>query len=72
MKGDLQRTPTRPDVFPPVAGVIYLSVPFWYDRRRPIRQKILQRYYGSDSEDIWGVSEPIPQNENISNRKYLL
>ncbi|KAF2793595.1 alpha/beta-hydrolase [Melanomma pulvis-pyrius CBS 109.77] len=41
-------------VFPPVAGVIYLSVPFWYDRTRPIRQKILQAYYGSDAECVWG------------------
>lgn len=51
-------------VFPPVAGVIYLSVPFWYDRTRPIRQKILQRYYGSDAEDVWGVSliEPFVEN----------
>lgn len=54
--GDPERTVTRSDIFPPVAGVIYLSVPFWYDRTRPIRQKILQRYYGSDAEDVWGVS----------------
>ena len=46
-------------VFPPVAGVMYLSVPFWYDRTRPIRKKILQTYYGSDSEDVWGVSHPL-------------
>ncbi|KAF9883890.1 hypothetical protein FE257_002684 [Aspergillus nanangensis] len=52
--GDSQRKLPRPGIFPPVAGVIYLSVPFWYDRNRPIRQKILQRYYGSDSEEIWG------------------
>lgn len=45
-------------VFPPVAGIMYLSVPFWYDRTRPIRQKILQAYYGSDSEEVWGVSHP--------------
>ncbi|KAH8675232.1 Alpha/Beta hydrolase protein [Ilyonectria robusta] len=45
---------TQRNVFPPVAGVIYLSVPFWYDRERPIRQKILRRYYGSDAEDVWG------------------
>lgn len=40
---------------PPVAGVIYLSVPFWYDREKPLRQKTIRSYYGSDSEDVWGV-----------------
>lgn len=54
--GDPERVPSETEVFPPVAGVIYLSVPFWYDGTRPIRQRILQRYYGSDSEEIWGVS----------------
>ncbi|KAH6989975.1 Alpha/Beta hydrolase protein [Ilyonectria destructans] len=52
-KGNTQRTSPN-SVFPPVAGVIYLSVPFWYDRERPIRQRILRRYYGSDAEDVWG------------------
>ncbi|KAH7362805.1 Alpha/Beta hydrolase protein [Plectosphaerella cucumerina] len=52
--GDPDRSSSSNDVFPPVAGVIYLSVPFWYDRNRPVRQKILQRYYGSDAEDVWG------------------
>ncbi|KAF2712811.1 alpha/beta-hydrolase [Pleomassaria siparia CBS 279.74] len=46
-------------VFPPVAGVMYLSVPFWYDRTRPIRQRILQIYYGSDAEEIWGPRSAI-------------
>lgn len=57
--GDPDRASSK-DVFPPIAGVIYLSVPFWYDRTRPIRKKILQSYYGSDAEDAWGVgpSEP--------------
>ncbi|KAJ5580012.1 uncharacterized protein N7459_005997 [Penicillium hispanicum] len=51
--GDPQRASSKV-VHPPVAGIIYLSVPFWYDRMRPIRRKILQRYYGSDAEEIWG------------------
>ncbi|VUC32431.1 unnamed protein product [Clonostachys rosea] len=52
--GDPEQTTGKPALFPPVAGVIYLSVPFWYDRTRPIRKQILQRYYGSDAEDVWG------------------
>lgn len=41
---------------PPVAGVIYLSVPFYFDGTRPIRRKVLSRYYGSTDESVWGVS----------------
>ncbi|KAL2825058.1 Alpha/Beta hydrolase protein [Aspergillus cavernicola] len=41
-------------VFPPVAGIIYLSVPFWYDRRKPVRQRTIRSYYGSDDEEVWG------------------
>ncbi|KAJ5401954.1 uncharacterized protein N7487_007850 [Penicillium crustosum] len=63
--GDSERTVTRSDVFPPVAGVIYLSVPFWYDRTRPIRQKILQRYYGSDAENVWGPRSALGLFKNL-------
>ncbi|KAF9893442.1 hypothetical protein FE257_010754 [Aspergillus nanangensis] len=51
--GDPKRTPTA-QIFPPVAGVIYLSVPFWFDRTKPVRQKVIRQYYGSDSEEVWG------------------
>ncbi|KAL3482148.1 Alpha/Beta hydrolase protein [Aspergillus californicus] len=51
--GDPERIPKMP-LFPPVAGMIYLSVPFWYDRRKPVRQKTIKSYYGSDAEDVWG------------------
>ncbi|KAH8698970.1 Alpha/Beta hydrolase protein [Talaromyces proteolyticus] len=51
--GDPNRVPKQ-EVFPPVAGVIYLSVPFWYDRRKPIRQRVIRQYYGSDAEEVWG------------------
>jgi hypothetical protein len=44
-------------VFPPVSGVIYLSVPFWFDRTKPVRQKVIRHYYGSDSEAVWGVGQ---------------
>lgn len=53
--GDPDRKPAQP-VFPPVAGVAYFSVPFWFDRTRPIRQRTLRQYFGSDAEEVWGVS----------------
>lgn len=42
-------------VSPPVAGIMYFSVPFWYDNKRPIRAKTLRSYYGSEAEDAWRV-----------------
>ncbi|KAL4783699.1 alpha/beta-hydrolase [Aspergillus varians] len=51
--GDAGR-PTKNPLFPPVAGVMYLDVPFWYDRRKPVRQKVIRSYYGSDAEETWG------------------
>ncbi|KAL2824836.1 Alpha/Beta hydrolase protein [Aspergillus pseudoustus] len=51
--GDPEQVP-KPQLFPPVAGVIYLSVPFWYDRRKPVRQRTIRSYYGSDVEEVWG------------------
>jgi hypothetical protein len=43
-------------ISPPVAGVMFFSTPFWFDRTRPIRQRTLRQYYGSDTEEVWGVS----------------
>jgi acetyl esterase/lipase len=53
--GDPKTVP-KTALFPPVAGVMYFSTPFWFDNTRPIRKKILQQYFGSDAEDVWGVS----------------
>lgn len=53
--GDPNRKTNIP-LFPPVAGVIYLSVPFWFDRRKPVRQRVIRHYWGSDEEEVWGVS----------------
>jgi hypothetical protein len=39
-----------------VAGLIYLSVPFWCDMRKPVRNKVFRSYYGTDDEKVWGVS----------------
>jgi len=54
-QGDPDRV-SKPVFSPPVAGVIYLDVPFWYDRTKPVRQKTIRSYYGSDDESVWGVS----------------
>ncbi|KAE8308086.1 alpha/beta-hydrolase [Aspergillus transmontanensis] len=51
--GDPKRIPKLP-IFPPVAGIIYLSVPFWCDMRKPIRNKVFRSYYGTDDEKVWG------------------
>ncbi|PYH51037.1 alpha/beta hydrolase [Aspergillus niger CBS 101883] len=51
--GDPNRKTNIP-LFPPVAGVIYLSVPFWFDRRKPVRQRVIRHYWGSDEEEVWG------------------
>lgn len=59
MTGDPKRKP-KASIFPPVAGVIYLSVPFWFDRTKPVRQKVIRHYYGSDSEAVWGVGRGYP------------
>ncbi|KAJ5656081.1 hypothetical protein N7507_008031 [Penicillium longicatenatum] len=65
--GDTERVAHYP-FYPPLAGVIYLSVPFWYDREKPLRQKTIRSYYGSDSEDVWGpksalgLFEALPEN----------
>lgn len=55
MTGDPELRNNQNPVSPPVAGVIYLSVPFHYDAKRPVRKKILEKYYGSPDESMWGV-----------------
>lgn len=57
-EGDPER-PQRDPLFPPVAGLILLDVPFWYDRNKPVRQKTIRAYYGSDAEKDWGPKSAI-------------
>ncbi|OKL55453.1 hypothetical protein UA08_09278 [Talaromyces atroroseus] len=68
--GDPSRVPKQ-ELFPPVAGVIYLSVPFWYDRRKPIRQRVIRQYYGSDAEDVWGPISALGLFENLPDDSIL-
>ncbi|RDW63347.1 hypothetical protein BP6252_10892 [Coleophoma cylindrospora] len=69
--GDPSRS-SRKDIFPPVAGVIYLSTPFWFDRTRPIRQRTLRQYFGSDAEDIWGPVSPLGLFDRLPDDSPLL
>ncbi|KAJ9157264.1 Alpha/beta-hydrolase [Pleurostoma richardsiae] len=56
--GDPSR-PAKDPLFPPVAGVILLDAPFWFDREKPLRQRIIRQYYGSDAEAVWGPLCPL-------------
>jgi prenylcysteine alpha-carboxyl methylesterase len=49
----------RDPLWPPIAGVIYLNVAFWYDTRKPVRQKVIRSYYGSDAEEVWGPKSAV-------------
>ncbi|KIX03825.1 uncharacterized protein Z518_07378 [Rhinocladiella mackenziei CBS 650.93] len=64
--GDPERL-SKGAAFPPVAGVIYLDVPFWYDRTKPVRQKTIQSYYGSDSAEVWGPKSALGLFERLPN-----
>ncbi|KIW17999.1 hypothetical protein PV08_02286 [Exophiala spinifera] len=52
-------------VWPPVAGVIFLDVPFWMDSRKPGRQYALRNYYGSYNDDIWYPKSPLGLLERL-------
>ncbi|CAM1506150.1 Fc.00g057910.m01.CDS01 [Cosmosporella sp. VM-42] len=51
--GDPER-PQKDPIWPPVAGVVLWDVPFWFDNRKPMRQKTLRSYWGSEKEEVWG------------------
>ncbi|KAH7137834.1 Alpha/Beta hydrolase protein [Dactylonectria macrodidyma] len=56
--GDDQR-PRKNPLWPPVAGVVLWDVPFWFDSKKPMRQKVLQSYWGSDKEEVWGPTSAL-------------
>lgn len=68
LTGDPGRRSSTNAVHPPVAGVIYLSVPFHFDGTRPIRRKILEKYYGSAEEEAWGVSQDPVSNTDLTDQ----
>ncbi|KAK4505485.1 hypothetical protein PRZ48_003448 [Zasmidium cellare] len=45
--------PKRDPLKPPVAGVIHLDVPFWFDSKNPRRAQTLREYFGSDADEAW-------------------
>ncbi|KAH8782319.1 Alpha/Beta hydrolase protein [Hyaloscypha sp. PMI_1271] len=69
--GDPKRVPKQA-IFPPVAGVMFFSTPFWFDRTRPIRQRTLRQYYGSDAEEVWGPLSPLKLFEGLPDDSPLL
>ncbi|KAK9413467.1 hypothetical protein SUNI508_02666 [Seiridium unicorne] len=69
--GDPERIPEQP-IFPPVAGVMILDVPFWYDRKKPVRQNTIRSYYGSDAEEVWGPKSALGLFERLPNDSPLL
>ncbi|KAH8886579.1 alpha/beta-hydrolase [Thozetella sp. PMI_491] len=69
--GDPERAKKDP-LFPPVAGLILLDVPFWYDRRKPVRQKTIRSYYGDDAEEAWGPKSAVGLWERLPDDSPLL
>ncbi|WVQ86194.1 hypothetical protein IAT38_008362 [Cryptococcus sp. DSM 104549] len=64
--------PKRDPLFPPVVGVAYLSSPWWFDRRKPVRAKTIKAYYGSDEESVWEPVSPIGLFKRIPDDSPLL
>lgn len=52
-----QRSASR--ITPPVKGVAYLSVPFYFDNTKARRAQTLREYYGSDSVEQWEAMSPL-------------
>lgn len=44
---------------PPLAGVAYLSVPFYFDHTKARRAQTLREYYGSDEPSHWQSYSPV-------------
>ncbi|BAE64733.1 unnamed protein product [Aspergillus oryzae RIB40] len=57
--GDPKRTP-KALIFLPVAGVFYLSVPFWFDRKKPVRQKSFAIIWIGRGRSLGGDPERLP------------
>ncbi|KAB8252749.1 alpha/beta-hydrolase [Aspergillus flavus] len=56
--GDPKRTP-KALIFLPVAGVFYLSVPFWFDRKKPVRQKSFAIIWIGRGRSLGGILQPL-------------
>lgn len=69
--GDPKRIP-KEAIFPPVAGVMYLSVPFWFDRNKPVRRRVIGQYFGSDEEEVWGPLCPLGLFKRLPKESPLL
>lgn len=47
--------PDKDPLFPPVAAVVYIGVPFWFDPNAPSRKEMLREYFGSEADEVWQV-----------------
>lgn len=47
------------DIQPPLKGVAYLSVPFYFDHTKARRAQTLREYYGSDQVNEWEPRSPL-------------
>lgn len=59
-KGDPERAMNAGDpLSPPLAGVAYLSAPFYFDHTKARRAQTLREYYGSDDPEQWKDKSPL-------------
>lgn len=68
--GDPSRSATSSSsedkIHPPVAGVAYLSVPFYFDHTKARRAQTLREYYGSDKVEEWESRSPLGLFKRLS------
>jgi prenylcysteine alpha-carboxyl methylesterase len=57
---------------PPLAGVVYLSVPFYFDHTKVRRAQTLREYYGSDEVDQWDPRSPVGLFKNLKDDSQVL
>ncbi|KAM0752590.1 alpha/beta-hydrolase [Meredithblackwellia eburnea MCA 4105] len=64
--------PGTTTIHPPVAGLALLSVPWWFDMRKPMRNSIINQYYGTNVEEKWEPDSPLGLFKRIPDNSPLL
>lgn len=63
--------PAKDALHPPVAGVVFIDVPFWFDPTNPTRKQTLRNYFGSEADEIWqpkcalGLFRRLPEDSSV-------
>ena len=70
--GDNARSSSSSSTNPPIKGVAYLSVPFYFDRTKARRAQTLREYYGSDEIDAWEPRSPLGLFKRLSDNEKAL